>query len=118
MGFSRQEQWSGLPGPSPGYLLNSGIKLASFTSLALTGGFFTSSATWEAPYMCVYECMYVYIHTHTHTHMQMLAFSRFHRARVEILERSLLSTSFCKGISFFFFFLPEVGEEKDSHILG
>ena len=64
MGFSKQEQWSGLPGPSPGYLLNSGIKLASFTSLALTGGFFTSSATWEAPYMCVYECMYVYTHTH------------------------------------------------------
>ena len=29
MGFSRQEQWSGLPLPSPGDLSNPGIKLRS-----------------------------------------------------------------------------------------
>jgi len=29
MGFSRQEYWSGLPFPSPGYLPNSGIKPGS-----------------------------------------------------------------------------------------
>ena len=29
MGFSRQKYWSGLPFPSPGDLLNSGIKPAS-----------------------------------------------------------------------------------------
>ena len=29
MGFSRQEYWSGLPFPSPGYLPNPGIELRS-----------------------------------------------------------------------------------------
>ena len=48
MGFSRQEYWSGLPCPPPGDLLNPGIKPTSLTSPALTGGFFTTSATWEA----------------------------------------------------------------------
>ena len=31
MGFSRQEYWSGLPFPSPGYLPNSGIEPGSPT---------------------------------------------------------------------------------------
>ena len=39
MGFSRQEYWSGLPFPSPGDLLDAGIKP---TSPALAGGFFTT----------------------------------------------------------------------------
>ena len=38
MGFSKQECWSGLPCPPPGYLPNPGIKSAS---LALAGEFFT-----------------------------------------------------------------------------
>ena len=38
-GFPRQEYWSGLPFPSPGDLLNPGIKPAS---PALAGGFFTT----------------------------------------------------------------------------
>ena len=46
MGFSRQEYWSGLPCPPPGDHLDPGIEP---TSLALAGGFFTTSATWEAP---------------------------------------------------------------------
>ena len=33
-GFSRQESWSGLPFPSPGYLPNPGIKPGSPTSQA------------------------------------------------------------------------------------
>ena len=49
MGFSRQEYWSGLPFPSPGHLPDPGIKTASLTSPALTGGFFSTSTTWEAP---------------------------------------------------------------------
>ena len=49
MGFSRQEYWSGLPCPPPGDLLYPGIESASLTSPALAGGFFTTSATWEAP---------------------------------------------------------------------
>ena len=47
MGLSRQEYCSGLPWPSPGDLPHPGIKLASLTSPALAGGFFTTSAMWE-----------------------------------------------------------------------
>ena len=43
MGFSRQEYWSGLPGPSPGDLPGPGIERVS---LALTDDFFATSATW------------------------------------------------------------------------
>ena len=49
MGFSRQDYWSGLPCPPPGDLPNPGIKPTSFMPPALAGGFFTTSATWEAP---------------------------------------------------------------------
>ena len=48
MGFSRQECWSKLPCPPPGDLPNPGIELSSLMSPALTGRFFTTSATWEA----------------------------------------------------------------------
>ena len=48
MGFSRQEYWSGLPGPFPGDLPDPGIEPTSLVSPALAGGFFTTSATWEA----------------------------------------------------------------------
>ena len=48
LGYSRQEYWSGLPCPSPGDLPNTGVELASLLSPTLTGGFFTTSATWEA----------------------------------------------------------------------
>ena len=50
MGFSRQEDWSGLPCPPPGDLPDSGIEPASRTPPALAGGLFTTSATWEALY--------------------------------------------------------------------
>ena len=46
MGFSRQEYWNGLPCSPPGELPYPGIKV---TSPALAGGFFTTSAAWEAP---------------------------------------------------------------------
>ena len=48
MRFSRQEHWSGLSCPPPGNLPDPGIEPMSLTSLALAGGFFTTSATWEA----------------------------------------------------------------------
>ena len=48
MGFSRQEYWNGLPCPPPGDLPNPRIKPVSPRSPALAGGFFTTSATWEA----------------------------------------------------------------------
>ena len=50
MEFSRQEYWSGLPWSPPGYLPDPGIELMPLTSPALAGKFFTTSATWEAPY--------------------------------------------------------------------
>ena len=49
MGFSRQEHWRWLPCPLPGYLPDPGIELAFLMSPALAGGFFTTSAIWEAP---------------------------------------------------------------------
>jgi len=50
MGLSRQEYWSRLPCP-PGALPRVvGIfKPMSLVSPSLTGEFFTTSATWEAP---------------------------------------------------------------------
>ena len=48
-GFFRQGYWSGLLCPAPGDLPNPGIKPVSLKSPALAGGFYTSSATWEAP---------------------------------------------------------------------
>ena len=49
MDFSRQEYWSGLPFPSPEDLPDPGTEPKSLASPALAGGFFTTSATWEAP---------------------------------------------------------------------
>ena len=48
MDFSRQEYWSGLPCPPPGDLPDPGIEPMFLMSLALAGGFFTTSASWEA----------------------------------------------------------------------
>ena len=48
MGFSRQEYWTKLPFPPPGDLPDPGIEPMSLMSPALAGGFFTTSATWEA----------------------------------------------------------------------
>ena len=42
MGFSRQENWNGLPFPSPRDLPNPGIEPASLESVALAGRFFTT----------------------------------------------------------------------------
>ena len=42
MGFSTQEYWSGLPFPTPGDLLDPGIKLGSLASPGLAGRFFTT----------------------------------------------------------------------------
>ena len=50
MGFSRQEYWSGLPCPHPGYLPDPGIKPASLTFLHWQAGFFTTSTTWSGHY--------------------------------------------------------------------
>ena len=48
MEFSRQDYWSGLPRPPPWDLSDPGIGPMSLSSPALAGGFFTTSAIWEA----------------------------------------------------------------------
>ena len=58
MRFSRQEYWSGLPGPPPGDLPEPGIEPESLVSPALAGGFFTTRATWEA--ICVYSFLKIF----------------------------------------------------------
>ena len=49
MVFSRQKYWSGLPCSPPGDHPDPGMEPASLMSPALARGFFTTSATWEAP---------------------------------------------------------------------
>ena len=49
MRFFRQEYWSGFLSSPPGYLPDPRIETVSLMSLALAGGFFTTSVTWEAP---------------------------------------------------------------------
>ena len=43
-GFSRQEDWSGLPCPPPGDLPDPGIELVFPAAPALAGGFFTAES--------------------------------------------------------------------------
>ena len=64
MGFSGQEYWSGLPCPPPRDLPDPGIKPISLMSPALAGGFFTTSATWEAhndDYMLLIQVAIIHI---------------------------------------------------------
>ena len=55
MEFSRQKYWSGLPFPTPGDLLNTGIKPTSFMSPVLAGGFF-HCAVWQAYSPLLFSC--------------------------------------------------------------
>ena len=50
MEFSRQEYWSGLPFPTPGYLPNPGIKPKSPT---LVGEFFTTEPPGKPINICI-----------------------------------------------------------------
>ena len=54
MGFSRQEYWSGLPFPSPGYLPDSRIEPMSLASPALAGRFFTTVPPGKPPKPSLY----------------------------------------------------------------
>ena len=46
--FFRQEYWSGLPCPPPGYLPHPGIEPTCIIFSALAGSFFTTNIIWEA----------------------------------------------------------------------
>ena len=60
----RQGSWSVLlPLPSPGDLPDPGIEPTSLMSPALAGGFFTTSASWEAHiYLCLCLNLSIYLH--------------------------------------------------------
>ena len=93
MGFSRQEYWSGLPCPSPGDLLYPGIELVSLTSLALASGFFTTSATWEAPIKPQFYFSYI-------SHVPL---------RNRSLPRGWLCSKLLEDIFCFFIWTPSAG---------
>ena len=71
MRFSRPEYCRGLQFPSPGDLPNPGIKPISLMSPALASGFFTTSTTWEVPYIIhtntifLLEFPHFYLHSKT-----------------------------------------------------
>ena len=54
LGFSRQEYWSKLSCPPPEDLSDPEIEPAFLMSPALSGRFFTTRATWEAPRILVF----------------------------------------------------------------
>ena len=58
MEFFREKYWSEVPFPTPGSLPDPGIEPSSLLSSALAGGFFTPSATWEAPILSYYSVKY------------------------------------------------------------
>ena len=62
MEFSRQEDWSGLPFPTPGDLPDPGIKPTSPGSPALAGGFFAAAPPGKpVGCMCVFVNVYLYV---------------------------------------------------------
>ena len=84
MGFSRQEYWSGLPFPSPGYLPEPGIEPRSAKFLVDSFFFFfflqVDSLPTEPPEVSCraivrdnisFSKVYMGVHTHTHTHTHL-----------------------------------------------
>ena len=61
MGFSRQEYWNELPFPTPEDLSNPGIEIMILASSALADGFFTTTTTWEVPYIHSFFRFFFYI---------------------------------------------------------
>ena len=72
-GILQQEYWSGLPCSPSGNLPDSGTEPASLMSLALAGRIFTTSASWQAPLLRVYNC-FVFLMDWTFYHYKMFFF--------------------------------------------
>ena len=77
MGFSRQKYYSGLPHPPSGDLPDPGIEPTSLTSLALAGGFFTTSTTWEAPKSNIAFCYIQVLKVETYIYTYMYIYNSF-----------------------------------------
>ena len=89
MKLSRQEYWSGLSFPSPGDLLDPGIKAESRVSPALAGGFFTAAppgTNADSPYGTIPQ-----VSSHLHgSRLVTLNYSHQGRASVlSLLEQTL-----------------------------
>ena len=75
MEVSKYGYWSGLPFPTQGDHPDPGsIEPGSPVSPALAGIFFTTSTTWETPYL-KYNCLksFFYIHLEPHVWLLLLA---------------------------------------------
>ena len=57
MGFTRVKYWSGFPFPSAEEPPDPGIEPVSLALPALAGRFSTTSATWKAQFMSVYQIL-------------------------------------------------------------
>ena len=86
MGFSRQKYSSGLPCPPPVDLPDAGIEPVSLMSLALAGGFFTTSTTWEAH-------IYVYIYTQINCVFKVIKFRCVISPTLKIYLNNVLAES-------------------------
>ena len=65
MGFSRQEYWSGLPFPSPGDLLRSGIETVAPVTASLQADSLPAEprrrAGWGSPCCTLHPCNFIYL---------------------------------------------------------
>ena len=71
-GFFRKIYWSGFPFPPPGDLPDPGIEPVSLTSPLMAGGFFTTSATWEA-YVSFRISKILYLVSQIHVHLYIVS---------------------------------------------
>ena len=99
MGFSRQEYWSGLPCLPPGDLPDPGIEPISLMALALTGRFFTASATWEAPLsLSLSLSIYIYImHVYTYICIYIYKGNKLLFHKLWLLKEDLYMLAFICG---------------------
>ena len=93
-GILQARQLEGLPCSPPGDLPDSGIEPKSLMSPALTAGFFTTSATWEAPYHIINT-----VQSLTPVQLSMTPWTAAHQAFLSITNsQSLLTLMSIKSV--------------------
>ena len=113
MGFSRQENRSGLPFPPPMDLPDPGIKTVSLASPTQKADSLPLGPPGE-PRVCLYVCTFIHINTHIHHHKQV---SWLHGGDSTVLSASLwqelyfilkvMGTCIYEILVFFFFQLED-----------
>ena len=109
MGFSRQECQSVSPCPPAGDLPNTGIEPASLMSSALAGGFFTTSATWEAPSLCYISALFLCSVFTLKKFQYIWLFQEAPGVCSLIFKPNRKTVSFCQSI--------QVGPRSESHCI-